>query len=91
MLQNAYLLAKIGADTAENERHFAEKLPKIGNYTTGRIQDAPCWRTALWGITTCPKAKGQFRAYVCPRLNLRISQITQKSCGRLPSRGARTL
>ena len=30
MLQNAYLLAKIGADTAENEQHFAEILPKIG-------------------------------------------------------------
>ena len=26
MLQNAYLLAKIGADTAENERNFAEHL-----------------------------------------------------------------
>ena len=25
--QNAYLLAKIGADTAENEQHFAEILP----------------------------------------------------------------
>ena len=24
MLQNAYLLAKIGADTAENEQHFTE-------------------------------------------------------------------
>ena len=35
MLQNAYLLAKIGADTAENEQHFAENLPKIGNYPTG--------------------------------------------------------
>ena len=34
MLQNAYLLAKIGADTAENEQHFAEILPKIGNYPT---------------------------------------------------------
>ena len=31
MLQNAYSLAKIGADTAENERN----LPKIGNYPTG--------------------------------------------------------
>ena len=30
MLQNAYLLAKICADTAENEQHFAEHLPKIG-------------------------------------------------------------
>ena len=34
MLQNAYLLAKIGADTAENEQHFADNLPKIGNYPT---------------------------------------------------------
>ena len=29
MLQNAYFLVKIGADTAENERHFAEILPKL--------------------------------------------------------------
>ena len=28
MLQNAYLLAKIGADTAENERNFAQNLQK---------------------------------------------------------------
>ena len=34
MLQNAYFLAKIGAGTAENEQHFAEILPKIGNYPT---------------------------------------------------------
>ena len=27
MLQNEYFLAKIGADTAENEQHFAEILP----------------------------------------------------------------
>ena len=32
---NAYFLAKIGADTAKNEQHFAEILPKIGNYPTG--------------------------------------------------------
>ena len=31
MLQNAYLVAKIGADTAENERN----LPRIGHYPTG--------------------------------------------------------
>ena len=37
MLQNAYLIAKIGADTAENEQHFAEILPKIGNYPTGSL------------------------------------------------------
>ena len=38
---NAYLLAKIGTDTAENEQHFAEILPKIGNYPTGRLPR--CW------------------------------------------------
>ena len=41
MLQNAYFLAKIGADTAENERNFTEILPKLGttlrvHYPTGR-------------------------------------------------------
>ena len=30
MLQNAYLLAKIGADTAENEQHFVEMLRRRG-------------------------------------------------------------
>ena len=35
MLKNAYLLAKIGADTAENEGNLAEILPKFGNYPTG--------------------------------------------------------
>ena len=34
MLQNAYLLVKIGADTAENEQHFAEILP-IGRRVAG--------------------------------------------------------
>ena len=37
MLQNAYVLAKIGADTAEDEQHFAEMLPKTGNYPTGPL------------------------------------------------------
>ena len=35
MLQNAYFLAKIGADTAENEQHFAKNLRKTDNYPTG--------------------------------------------------------
>ena len=29
MLQNAYFLAKIGADTAENEQHFAESAAHL--------------------------------------------------------------
>ena len=39
MLQNAYLLAKIGADTAENEQHFAEILP-IGRRVADRSHAA---------------------------------------------------
>ena len=39
MLQNAYFLAKIGADTAENEQHFAEILPKTGNYPSGEDRE----------------------------------------------------
>ena len=39
MLQNAYLLAKIGADTAENERNVADILPKIG--TAGSAPTTP--------------------------------------------------
>ena len=38
MLQNAYFLAKIGADTAENEQHFAEILP-IGRRVADRCHD----------------------------------------------------
>ena len=38
MLQNAYFLAKIGTDTAENEQHFAEICQKLA--TTLRIHDA---------------------------------------------------
>ena len=48
MLQNAYLLAKIGADTAENEQQFAENLPKICNYPTGPLHRsaAESWSAA---------------------------------------------
>ena len=38
---NAYLLAKIGADTAENERNFAENLPKIGRVPLDRCAVSP--------------------------------------------------
>ena len=36
MLKNAYFLAKIGADTAENEQHFAEILPAARRARAGR-------------------------------------------------------
>ena len=47
MLQNAYFLAKIGADTAENEQHFAQILPKIGNYPPDANSDAYHSRLSL--------------------------------------------
>ena len=47
MLQNAYFLAKIGADTAENEQHFAEILP-IGRHVADRhAQPAPAAAAAV--------------------------------------------
>ena len=39
MLQNAFLLTKIGADTAENLQHFAKNLRKTDNYPTGPLAD----------------------------------------------------
>ena len=44
MLQNAYFLAKIGADTAENEQQFAEILPidrRVAALTAARQSTAP--------------------------------------------------
>ena len=42
MLKNAYLLAKVSADTAENERNFAQNLPNTGNYPTApRLARSP--------------------------------------------------
>ena len=45
MLTNAYLLAKIGADTAENEQHVAEILP-IGRRVADRA--LRCLRRRVW-------------------------------------------
>ena len=58
MLQNAYLLAKIGADTAENVQHFAEILP-IGRRVAerpGRFNSS-AWRGAPPGAgSSAPRA-----------------------------------
>ena len=53
MLPNAYFLAKIGVDTAENERKFAENLPKIGNYPAA---PAPAGRRDSRGSMKAPRA-----------------------------------
>ena len=45
MLQNAYFLAKIGADTAENEQHFAEICQNLA--TTLRVRPSAGSRALL--------------------------------------------
>ena len=59
MLQNAYLLAKIGADTAENEQHFAEILPHSEGGATpilvARLGCAVSARRRIRGIRTREK------------------------------------
>ena len=51
MLQNAYFLAKIGADTTENEQHFAEILP------TDRGRDGPSGAALLVDEDVVPVAE----------------------------------
>ena len=67
MLQNAYFLAKIGADTAENERYFAEILPKTGNYPTGPPGRKPGW--------PAPRVTVLLRGRCRPR-GLRVPHLT---------------
>ena len=56
MLKNAYLLAKIGAYTAENEQHVAEILPKIGNYPTDPLPEVDAAAAPLGGWAPPPPA-----------------------------------
>ena len=53
------LLAKIGADKAENERHFAQNLQKkIGNYPTGNYSPGR-FRSPRPGAPAAPPAPAQ--------------------------------
>ena len=53
MLQNAYFVAKIGADTAENEQHFAENLPQ------GCLEEDDPLCTRVWKRRDGAKKWGQ--------------------------------
>ena len=57
MLQNAYFLAKIGADTAENEQHFAEILP-VDRGVVGGLEERAVRAQALVGGGGRPEALG---------------------------------
>ena len=80
MLKNAYFLAKIGADTAENEQHFAEMLP-IGRRVALFLQIVS-GVSLVFGITDSPGRAAVLRRRVC----WREGQVAES--GRRPSGAA---
>ena len=71
MLQNAYFLAKIGADTAENERNFAKnwQLPYGSNAVVG-LASSTRSRSTLFSISNQKTKRREFGSawvlYQCP-------------------------
>ena len=89
MLQNAYFLAKIGADTAENEQHFAEILPKTGNYHTGRAERegaGPAQRRSPELRTCTGKLLQEVSEYRASIWSMRLFLFVVLGCGWLFSR-----
>ena len=78
MLQNAYFLAKIGADTAENEQHFAEILP-IGRHVRSPRRGP---RAALVGPAEreVEGAGARWTERQKP-LGLRLNYLQEEGCG----------
>ena len=60
MLQNAYFLAKIGADTAENGQHFAEICqPTLSDVSAGCASDAEAYLVRSAGCTAACASHAQ--------------------------------
>ena len=70
MMQNAYLPAKIGADTAENELNFVENLPK--NATTLRVLPAAVHRPRVRAGRPVVEEVGETFGRITRRCLLRI-------------------
>ena len=60
MLQNAYLLAKIGAYTAENERHFAENFKFAKNW---KLPHGSTYEVLMLGSGGVLAAQGEARLF----------------------------
>ena len=71
MMQNGYLLAKIGADTAKNEQQFAEILPKIGNYPTGGCSGAALLPPSAWLLRGAKERRTARRRRPAAKLGVR--------------------
>ena len=77
MLQNAYLLAKIGADTAENEQHSAEILLTDALWRLRRAPvngKGPPSRRALGKYARCSKGASPRLRWACVRRSVCGSQ-----------------
>ena len=55
----ACLLAKIGADTAENEQHFAENVGKIGRRVAATPKRCTCITSACATQSKKPTTRGR--------------------------------
>ena len=75
MLQNAYLLTKIGADTAENEQHCADILP-IGRRVADRRGPVTVGADGDGGLRFLARRHGPRRRLVLlPQVGLVVSSI----------------
>ena len=79
MLKTAYLLEKIGADTAENERNFAENLPKICNYPTLPLPYVPAGRLRLAGPVPGEFLLGGYRCVLGRSCDLTVPGVDLRS------------
>ena len=81
MLSNAYLLAKFRFDTAENERNFAEILPKTD---TSKLDPTAADRARCdaQGVPRSPAPGSRSSTWRAgsPALGLRKQQLTPKGC-----------
>ena len=76
MLQNAYFLAKFGADTSENEQHFAEVLPTDGPPAS------PSWLPLTGNFKPpllVPERQGQFWRESMDRPQARMQVLKRSS------------
>ena len=65
MLKNVYLLAKIGADTAENERNFAKNWQRpYGSSAVGSLAVDACGRKRSSALTSSEKGVGGLQRVV---------------------------
>ena len=74
-MQNAYLLAKIGADTDENERTFARILTKIGNVLADESADQGHAAAGKPRVLLAPSTLATFRPFSAVSTSLWVKRF----------------